>query len=229
VRKGLSGVGLLERGGGNSAWVVTPEAARSSTARLLSAYHGHGDETARQRVIEQNLPLVYALARRFSPSPENVDDLVQVGAIGLIKAVDGFEAARGTDLGAYAVPTIVGELRRIVGDHAWPVRVPRGRVCAERRPVAVELDEDAFEAPAAREELDQSEEREVLRGAFRALTRRERHVVALRFYRDWSQERIADELGLSQAQVSRLLRGALAKMKEAIVDPAPSHCATRHR
>ena len=187
----------------------------------MSAYHGDGDEAARQRVIEQNLPLVYALARRFSSGPEHVDDLVQVGAIGLIKAVDGFEAARGTDLGAYAVPTIVGELRRIAGDRAWPVRVPRGRVSAERRPVAVELDEDAFEAPSARAELDRSEERAVLRGAFRALTRRERHVVVLRFYRDWSQQRIGDELGLSQAQVSRLLRVALVKMREALVNPVP--------
>jgi RNA polymerase sigma-B factor len=199
--------------------VVTPDAARSSTARLLTAYHGQGDETARQRVIEQNLPLVYTLARRFSSSPEHVDDLVQVGAIGLIKAVDGFEAARGTDLGAYAVPTIVGELRRIAGDRAWPVRIPRGRGGAARPPVAVELDEDAFEAPSARAELDRSEERAVLRGAFRVLTRRERHVVVLRFYRDWSQQRIGDELGLSQAQVSRLLRVALAKMRDALVNP----------
>jgi RNA polymerase sigma-B factor len=201
---------------------VTAGAARSmSTTELLDAYHGRGDETARLRVIEQNLPLVYALARRFSSAPEHVDDLVQVGAIGLIKAVDGFEQARGVDLGAYAVPTIVGELRRIAGDRAWPVRVPRGRAVTDRQPVAVELDDDALEAHAAGVELDRSEQRAVLRGAFRVLTRRERHVVVLRFYRDWSQQRIADELGLSQAQVSRLLRDALAKMRKALVNPVP--------
>ena len=200
---------------------VTAGAARStSTAELLAAYHGRGDEAARLRVIEQNLPLVYSLARRFSQAPEHVDDLVQVGAIGLIKAVDGFEQARGGDLGAYAVPTIVGELRRIVGDRAWPVRVPRGRSGTEQTPVAVELD-DTLEAPGAGVELDRSEQRAVLQGAFRVLTRRERHVVVLRFYRDWSQQRIADELGLSQAQVSRLLRDALAKMREALVHPVP--------
>ena len=170
-------------------------------------------------MIEQNLPLVYTLARRFSSAPEHVDDLVQVGAIGLIKAVDGFEAARGADLGAYAVPNIVGELRRTAGDRAWPVRIPRERVGVERTPVAVEFDEDAFEAPTARAELDRSEQRAVLRGAFRVLTRRERHVVVLRFYRDWSQQRIADELGLSQAQVSRTLRVALVKMRKALVSP----------
>ena len=198
------------------------DAARStSTAKLLAEYHRRGDEAARQRVIEQNLPLVYALARRFAPAAEQVDDLVQVGAIGLIKAVDGFEADRGAELGAYAVPTIVGELRRIVGDRAWPVRVPRGRTGAGRPPVAVELDEEALEAPGAGAELDRSEQRAILRGAFRVLSRRERHVVALRFYRDWSQQRIADELGLSQAQVSRLLRIALAKMRAALIDPVP--------
>lgn len=201
---------------------VTAGAARStSTAELLAAYHGRGDEAARLRVIEQNLPLVYALARRFSPAAEQVDDLVQVGAIGLIKAVDGFEHTRGDDLGAYAVPTIVGELRRIVGDRSWPVRVPRGRGGGEAPPVAVELHDDAFEAPSAGVELDRSEQRAVLRGAFRTLTRRERHVVVLRFYRDWSQQRIADELGLSQAQVSRLLRLALGKMREALLEPVP--------
>ena len=85
-----------------------------STAALLSAYHRRGDRAARTRVIEQNLPLVHSLARRFSRPSEPLDDLVQAGAVGLIKAVDGFREDRGRDLGAYAVPTIVGELRRHV-------------------------------------------------------------------------------------------------------------------
>ena len=85
---------------------------RRSNAVLLTAYHRRGDRSARTRVIEQNLPLVHSLARRFSRPSDSIDDLVQVGAIGLIKAVDGFRADRGSDLGAYAVPTIVGELRR---------------------------------------------------------------------------------------------------------------------
>ena len=83
---------------------------------LLSAYHRGGDRAARARVIEQNLPLVQSLARRFSRPGEPIDDLVQVGSIGLIKAVDGYREERGSDLGAYAVPTIVGELRRHVRD-----------------------------------------------------------------------------------------------------------------
>jgi RNA polymerase sigma-B factor len=168
-------------------------------------------------VIELNLPLVHALARRFSRAPEQVDDLVQEAAIGLIKAVDGFERTRGIDLGAYAVPTIVGELRRTVADRAWPVHVPRGATGADGAPVAVSLDE-ALEAPTAQAELGRSEERALLRSGFRALSRRERRVVALRYYRDWSQQRIADELGLSQAQVSRVLAVALGKMRSALLD-----------
>lgn len=82
---------------------------RGSTAVLLCAYHRHGDRAARAQVIEANLPLVVALARRFSRPSVPFDDLVQAGALGLIKAVDGFREERGRDLGAYAVPTIVGE------------------------------------------------------------------------------------------------------------------------
>ena len=178
---------------------IRPGAA--STAVLLTAYHQRGDRSAREQVIEQNLPLVRALARRFSREPGQVEELVQVGAIGLIKAVDGFREERGTALGAYAVPTIVGELRRTI----------------ERGRAAVELDEDSLESATAVAELDRSETRALLRDGFRALTRRERRVVALRYYSDWSQERIAAELGLSQAHVSRVLSNALAKMRVVLV------------
>ncbi len=187
----------------------------TTTPLLLTAYHRGGDQRARERVIEQNLPLANALARRFSRGAEQIDDLAQVAAIGLIKAVDGFEESRGADLGAYAVPTIVGELRRSVGQGAWPVRVPRRATGSS--PVAVALDEDALEAPEAEAELDRSEERALLRPGFRALSRRERRVVVLRYYRDWSQQKIADELGLSQPQVSRELATALRKMRRALV------------
>jgi RNA polymerase sigma-B factor len=193
----------------------THGAKSPSTAMLLSAYHRRGDRAARDRVIVENMPLVHALARRFSRGPEQVDDLVQAGAIGLIKAVDGFEETRGADLGAYAVPTIVGELRRSVDDRAWPVRVPRD--AADRGRVAVALDADALEAPEAEAELSRSEERALLRAGFQALSSRERRVVVLRYYRDWSQQRIAEELGLSQAHVSRVLAAALQKMRRVLV------------
>ena len=182
--------------------MATPE----HTLALLARYHGGRDRGARERAIEGNLPLVHALARRFSRSPEQTDDLVQAGAIGLIKAVDGFRLERGRDLGAYAVPTIVGELRR----HQVRGRSGRGNVSL------LELDGRLAESSAADSELRRSETRIALRTAFRHLTRRERQVVALRFYRDLTQQRIADELGLSQAQVSRVLSVALGKLRRAL-------------
>ena len=171
-----------------------------STAALLAAYHHRGDRDARTRVIEENLPLVRSLARRFSRSSETLDDLVQAGAIGLIKAVDGFREDRGRDLGAYAVPTIVGELRRHVRERATA-------------PASVELEEESL-AAHARSQADVSETRALVRSALDALGPRERRIVALRYYRDWSQESIAAEVGLSQVQVSRLLSESLAKMRD---------------
>lgn len=191
-------------GGGEKVVTVTVE-----TLELLSRYRDADDRGARERAIEQNLPLVRALARRFSHSPEQTDDLVQAGSIGLIKAVDGFRVERGRDLGAYAVPTIVGELRRHQARRAG---------AGGRETVVTTLDDDAVGAVVAESELRSSETRVVLRGAFRTLTRREREIIALRFYRDLTQQGIADELGLSQAQVSRILSGALAKLRRALVE-----------
>lgn len=170
-----------------------------STAALLSAYHRGGDRSARTRVIEENLPLVHTLARRFSRAAEPIDDLVQVAAIGLIKAVDGFREERGGDLGAYAVPTIVGELRRHV----------RERAAAS---ALAALEEESLEA-STRSQTEVNETRELVRAALDVLSPRERRVVALRYYRDWSQQRIADEVGLSQVQVSRVLSSSLLKMR----------------
>jgi RNA polymerase sigma-B factor len=185
----------------------------SSTAVLLSAYHDRGDRSARDRLIQENLPLVRTLARRFARNTEPMDDLVQAGTIGLIKAVDGFRSDRGRDLGAYAVPTIVGELRRHVRDGCWPVRVPAERRLAGEVPQAAPLEADALEGPSGQAELERGEARALLRAGFRALSRRERRIVALRYYRDLSQQRIAEEVGLSQVQISRVLATSLGKMR----------------
>ena len=183
------------------------------TLELLTRYHDDDDLGARERAIELNLPLVRALARRFSRSPEQTDDLVQAGSIGLIKAVDGFKPARGRNLGAYAVPTIVGELRR------HQERRTRSAGPESGGAVVTTLVEETAEAAVGESDLRRSETRVVLRDAFRGLTRRERQVVALRFYRDLTQQGIAEELGLSQAQVSRTLSDALAKLRRALVAP----------
>ena len=92
---------------------------------LIEAYRVHGDDSARDRLVEEMMPLVQSLARRYAGRGEPLDDLVQVGAIGLIKAIDRFDLERGVELSTYAVPTIVGEIRRHFRDRSWSVHVPR--------------------------------------------------------------------------------------------------------
>jgi len=98
---------------------------RAAARALLHEYHQHADLRAREQLIQQYLPLVRALARRFSGRGEHLDDLVQVGSIGLIKAIDRFDPERGVDLTAFAIPTVVGEIKRHFRDQGWPVRIPR--------------------------------------------------------------------------------------------------------
>jgi RNA polymerase sigma-B factor len=92
---------------------------------LLVAYHRDGDERAREQVLVELMPLVRALAARYAGRGEPHEDLVQVGSIGLIKAVDRFDIERGADITSYAVPTIVGEIRRHFRDKGWALHVPR--------------------------------------------------------------------------------------------------------
>ncbi len=93
---------------------------------LLRRYHLYGDRKAREQLITMYLPLVRSLARRYASRGEHFDDLVQVGAIGLIKAIDRFDLSRGVELTTYATPNIVGEIKRYFRDKGWSVRVPRG-------------------------------------------------------------------------------------------------------
>ncbi len=93
---------------------------------LLRRYHEDGDLQAREQLIEQYMSLVRSLARRYSYRGEQLDDLVQIGAIGLIKAIDRFDLNRGVELTTYATPNIIGEIKRHFRDRGWSVRVPRG-------------------------------------------------------------------------------------------------------
>ena len=241
----------------------TPERA---DRELLRAYHERGDLAAREKLIEDYLPLAKSLARRYAGRGEQLEDLVQIATVGLIKAVDRFDLDRGAELTTYAVATIVGELKRHFRDAVWPVHVPRrmkelnrtvSRLLEEltgtlgRSPTIGELakaagvdDEevvDALEtgrayrlrslsAPAqegsdthpldtlGEEETgyEMMEERTMLTKGFEALDDRERRIVHLRFYQGLTQSQIAVELGISQMHVSRLIRGALGKMREHI-------------
>jgi RNA polymerase sigma-B factor len=93
---------------------------------LLRRYHVDGDLTAREQLIEQYLSLVRSLARRYAYRGEQLEDLVQIGCIGLIKAIDRFDVNRGVELTTYATPNIIGEIKRHFRDKGWSVRVPRG-------------------------------------------------------------------------------------------------------
>ena len=99
---------------------------RASDKALLRRYHEEGDLAAREQLIEQYLSLVRSLARRYAYRGEQLDDLVQIGCIGLIKAIDRFDLDRGVELTTYATPNIIGEIKRHFRDKGWAVRVPRG-------------------------------------------------------------------------------------------------------
>ena len=99
---------------------------RASDKALLRRYHEEGDLAAREQLIEQYLSLVRSLARRYAYRGEQLDDLVQIGCIGLIKAIDRFDIDRGVELTTYATPNIIGEIKRHFRDKGWAVRVPRG-------------------------------------------------------------------------------------------------------
>src|SRR3954454_21760972 len=96
-----------------------------SDAELLRRYHEHGDVAARQKLIERHVEFVRRLARRYARRGEHLDDLTQVGCVGLIKAIDRFDGSFGANLTTYAAPNILGEIKRHFRDRGWSVRVPR--------------------------------------------------------------------------------------------------------
>src|SRR6201995_3935262 len=246
---------------------------------LLRRYHEQGDLQAREQLIEQYMSLVRSLARRYSYRGEQLDDLVQIRSIGVIKAIDRFDIDRGVELTTYATPNIIGEIKRHFRDRGWAVRVPRGlqelnvqlsklreqlTVQLSRSPTIPELakaagvqEEEGLEALESGraysslslsqgagqedgEELDPletlgtlehhyevSEDRAVLAAGFKVLDERERRILHLRFFEGLTQSQIAQQVGISQMHVSRLIRRALEKIGDEIAAEGEPGPATR--
>jgi RNA polymerase sigma-B factor len=230
---------------------------------LLRRYHVDGDRTAREMLVQRHLPLVRALARRYAGRGESIEDIEQVGAIGLIKAIDRYELSREVALTTYATPNVVGEIKRHFRDKGWAIRIPRGlqelnakmsstieRLTAKlgHSPSIAEIADElqttpeqvleAMEAgsayapvslsvgPGTEGELDpmetigtedanfeRSEQRASLEPALEMLPEREREILRMRFEDGLTQTQIAEQVGVSQMHVSRLIRKSLARMR----------------
>jgi RNA polymerase sigma-B factor len=239
---------------------------QTDNTELFVRWRRSGDQRAREELVDRFLPLARNLARRYAGAREPFDDLLQVASLGLVKAIDRFDVERGAAFSSFAVPTILGELKRYFRDLGWSVHVPRGaqeqalkvqeaheRLTTRtgRPPTVNELAEylelsvedvlDALETAAAHHSTSLDAPREdrgdesgslvevfgeedhryelvdqtaTISAAARELTARERRVLALRFVGDMTQTQIAQEIGVSQMQVSRILRRALTRLRE---------------
>lgn len=222
-----------------------------------------GDKQAREKYIKGNLRLVLSVVQRFSGSNENMDDLFQIGCIGLIKAIDNFDISQQVRFSTYAVPMIIGEIRRYLRDTSSQIRVSRslkdtaykaiyarerlakqslreptlneiaGEIGVSREDVIMAL--DAIQSPVSLYEpvytdggdtlyvMDQISDKKhleenwvkdmVISDAVNRLPERERNIIELRFFQGKTQMEVASEIGMSQAQVSRLEKNALNNMR----------------
>jgi RNA polymerase sigma-B factor len=232
---------------------------------LFARYLDKRDPVDRDMLVERFLPLARQLARRYQRPDEPFDDLFQVASLGLVKAIDRFDLDREVAFSSYAVPTILGEIKRYFRDRTWSVRVPRDlqelalrvdRAVAElsldlaRQPTVTEIgervgaeEEDVLEALEASgaykatslesprggddeggdtlgdsigtEEggFSMAEDRATLERLMRSITPREREVLRLRFEYDLTQAEIGEQIGVSQMQVSRIIRQSIARLR----------------
>ena len=253
--------GKVEICGVNTAQL--PVLSERQKTELLRAARA-GNTAARQKMIQGNLRLVLSVVQKFAGRGENLDDLFQVGCIGLIKAIDNFDPALNVRFSTYGVPMIVGEIRRFLRDNN-PVRVSRSirdlayhamqareelqkqtgreprvseiaeKVGAAPENVAMALESvvepaslyepvygDGDESVALLDRVPGASGEEswissiMFKDTVRALGARERRIIALRYLSGKTQVQVAREIGISQAQVSRLEKGALCRIREQI-------------
>ncbi len=226
----------------------------------------NGDKFAREELINGNLKLVLSVIQSFKSRSDNLDDLFQVGCIGLIKAIDGFDTSLDVKLSTYAVPMIIGELRRYLRDYN-AVRVPRSlrdiaykalrmkeRLTSEldREPTVEEIAKEISETPenvtkaldAIQDPIsiyepiysdsgdslyvldqisDDNSKDEIwldniaVNNAMLTLADRERKIILMRFFHGKTQTEVSEEIGISQAQVSRIEKNALGKIKKMMI------------
>ncbi len=200
----------------------TPSAYSDEPLTLLHAFRRYGDAGARDRLIELLMPLVRSLAKRYANRGERFEDLVQIGSIGLLAAIERFDPERGRDFVSFAAPTIAGEIRHHLRDRAAVIRIPRRLAGTTTAPTSLSVTstDDASAtvdgALATDGIYDSSDDRLMLAAGFRALASRERRIMHLRFFAGLSQDEIAREVGISQVQVSRLIRSSLERMRGAL-------------
>ncbi len=255
----MKGNGKVEICGVNTATLTT--LSDSEQKQLLIAARG-GDESARESLVMGNLRLVLSIVQRFSARRENPEDLFQVGCIGLMKAIDHFNVELDVKLSTYAVPMIVGEVRRYLRDNnsirvsrsvrdlAYRALQARERLTAEaqkiptveqiagqigEKPEAVAQAMEAIVEPVSLydsvysdgedsvyviDQLSDPDENEeawvenlTLKESISRLSEREQHIIRQRFWRGRTQMEIAEEIGISQAQVSRLEKGAIERIR----------------
>jgi RNA polymerase sigma-B factor len=257
-RKTLTARQLSTRELSHALFVELTDPATSETRR----------SECREELVRLHLPLVDHCARRFMNRGEPLDDLVQVGTIGLIKSVDRFDTDRGVEFSTYATPTILGEIKRYFRDKGWAIRVPRRlqelrmsigavtgemaqdlgrsptpREIAEKLEVSVEEVMEGIESSNAYstlsldagdggedgqrnsmldnlgmddEALAHVEIRESIKPLIERLPPREKRILLLRFFRGMTQSQIAEEIGVSQMHVSRLLNRTLTDLRTSL-------------
>jgi RNA polymerase sigma-B factor len=249
--------------GGHEAGRVANRAEQDRA--LFARYLDKRDPVDREMLVERFLPLARQLARRYQRPEEPFDDLFQVACLGLVKAIDRFDLEREVAFSSYAVPTILGEIKRYFRDRTWSVRVPRDlqelalkvdRAVSElsldlhRQPTVEEIgakvgadEEDVLEAleasgaykatslesPRGSEEesgdtlgdtlgteehgFALAEDRATIEHLMRSITPREREVLHLRFAEDLTQAEIGERIGVSQMQVSRIIRQSVGRLR----------------
>ena len=255
---------MTSKTSGKSAW------DKDKTRELFRRFKEEGDMDAREKLVMSHLNLVRFIANKFKNRGEPIDDLVQVGYLGLLKAIDRFDPSRGLEFTTFATPTIMGEIKRHFRDKGWSVRVPRrlqelsAKVNQatdtltsqlQRSPTIAEIADylDAtvdevleamesssayssvsLEAPSGADDDDTpsvidryatedsdlafTDDRIIIEEALASFSPRERDVIEMRFLKGMTQIEIAEKLGISQVQVSRLLRRTLKKIQDKI-DP----------